>query len=122
MQRAHEIQHVTEPHKAYQVCVFDESQPDKDLYTFIAGMAVSETTGIPQGMIAHTVPEANFAVFEHRGLMDKMHQTYEYIFGIWLQENSYVMAEADSLEIYDERFIVDSPDSVFEIWVPVKKV
>lgn len=122
MQRAHEIQHVTEPHKAYQVCVFDESQPDKDLYTFIAGMAVSETTGIPQGMIAHTVPEANFAVFEHRGLMDKMHQTYVYIFGIWLQENSYVMAEADSLEIYDERFIVDSPDSVFEIWVPVKKV
>jgi predicted transcriptional regulator YdeE len=33
----------------------------------------------------------------------------------------YVMAESDSLEIYDERFKVEQPDSVLEIWIPVKK-
>jgi predicted transcriptional regulator YdeE len=51
-----------------------------------------------------------------------MYQSYEYIFGVWLQENGYQMAEADSLEIYDERFQPESPDSIFEIRIPVKKV
>jgi len=72
-------------------------------------------------MIAHIVPAARYAVFEHHGLLDKMHQTYEYIFGVWMPENGYVMADADSLEVYDERFKVGKDDSVFEIWVPITK-
>ncbi len=121
MQRMAEIKHVAAPDKAYQVCVFEDANPEKEAYTFIAGLEVSDMTDLPDGMLAHTVPQAEYAVFEHLGTMDKMHQTYEYIFGVWLPENGYVMAEADSLEIYDQRFKVNEPDSVFEIWVPVKK-
>lgn len=121
MQRANEIKHVAEPTKAYQVCVFDASNPDAEEYTFIAGMSVGDNSEIPSGMISHTVAGATYAVFEHHGLLDKLHQSYEYIFGVWLQESGYVMAESDSLEIYDERFKVEQPDSVLEIWIPVKK-
>jgi len=58
---------------------------------------------------------------QRHGSMEKMHQTYEYIFGVWLAENGYQMAEADSLEIYDERFNPEGADSVFEICIPIIK-
>lgn len=118
--RATEIQNVADHHKAYQVCIFEDADPGSDEYTFIAGMEVKESSPIPENMIAHTVSAATYAVFEHHGLLDKMHQSYEYIFGVWLPENSRQMAEADSLEVYDERFKVGSEDSVFEIWIPLK--
>lgn len=121
MQRAHEIKHVADPGKAWQVCKYEGSDPDAEIYTFIAGMEVSEPVDIPEGMIAHTVKAAEYAVFEHHGLMDTMHKSYQYIMGVWLPESGYVMAEADSLELYDHRFKVESEDSIFEIWIPVRK-
>ncbi|MDD2596625.1 MAG: AraC family transcriptional regulator [Candidatus Cloacimonetes bacterium] len=116
-----EIKDVIDPTKAYQVCVFDKSDPAAEEYTFIAGMHVNDEAKVPEGMIAQKVPAAEYAVFEHHGSLEKMHQTYEYIFGVWLAENGYQMAEADSLEIYDERFNPESADSVFEIRIPISK-
>ncbi len=121
MQRAQEIKNVSDSSRAYQVCRFDDADNEKEEFTFIAGMEVSNASDLPEGMIAHIVPAARYAVFEHHGLLDKMHQTYEYIFGVWMPENGYVMADADSLEVYDERFKVGKDDSVFEIWVPITK-
>lgn len=121
MQRHEEIKLVKDPSKAYQVCVFDKSNPSAEEYTFIAGMEVSDISQVPPAMITHRVPAAEYAVFEHHGSLEKMHQSYEYIFGVWLQENGYQMAEADSLEIYDERFNPQSSDSIFEIWIPIVK-
>jgi len=40
MQRHEEIKLVKDPSKAYQVCVFDKSNPSAEEYTFIAGMEV----------------------------------------------------------------------------------
>ncbi|MDZ4122057.1 MAG: AraC family transcriptional regulator [Candidatus Cloacimonadaceae bacterium] len=120
MKRAQEIPHISDPHKAYQICLFQDADTANEEYTFIAGMEVSETSQVPPNMIAHEVPAAQYAVFEHHGLLDTMHQSYEYIFAVWLPENAWEMAEADSLEVYDERFKVGKEDSVFEIWIPLK--
>jgi len=119
-ERYAEIPNVTDPGRAYQVCVFEAPSPTEE-YTFIAGMEVSDISQVPPAMITHRVPAAEYAVFEHHGSLEKMHQSYEYIFGVWLQENGYQMAEADSLEIYDERFNPQSSDSIFEIWIPIVK-
>lgn len=119
--RVQEIPAVADQGKAYQVCVFQDSDPEAEIFTFIAGMEVDNTSSIPDGMIAHEVPEAHYAVFEHHGLLDTLHKTYEYIYAVWLPDSGYQMAEADSLEVYDERFKIGSEDSVYEIWIPVKK-
>jgi len=121
MQRHEEIKLVKDPSKAYQVCVFDKSNPSAEEYTFIAGMESSSLEQIPEGMMGHRVKAAEYAVFEHHGLLDKMHQTYEYIFGVWLAQQGLELAEADSLEVYDQRFKPGQEDSMFEIWVPVKR-
>jgi len=119
-QRYAEIPNVTDPQQAYQVCVFESPSPTEE-YTFIAGMECSSLDLIPDGMSGHQVKAAEYVVFEHHGLLDKMHQTYEYIFGAWLAQQGLEMAEADSLEVYDERFKPGQEDSVFEIWVPVRR-
>lgn len=119
--RCEEIPHVCEKDKAYQVCLFEGSNPEKEEYTFIAGMCVDNLAEIPSGMLGHVVKAAQYAIFEHRGKLDKLHQTYQYIFGVWLQENAWIMDEADALEIYDSRFIPESDDSLLEIWIPIKK-
>jgi len=120
MSRVQEIPNVSDHQKAYQVCVYDDANASEEIYTFIAGMEVSAIDLVPDGMIAHRVPKAHYAVFEHHGLLDTLHQSYAYIYGVWLAENNYELAEADSLEVYDERFKVGEEDSVFEIWVPLK--
>ncbi len=120
MKRVQEIKNIADPTRAYQVCVYDDADPSGEKYTFIAGMEVSDISEVPVNMMVRKVPEAKYAVFEHHGLLDTMHQTYQYIFGVWLEENAYQMAEADALEVYDERFKVGEEDSVFEIWIPLK--
>jgi AraC family transcriptional regulator len=122
MQRMKEIKHVSNPEIAYQVCIYSDADPEKEGYTFIAGLEVDDVSDVPKGMMARTVKPAEYAVFEHHGLLDKLHQSYEYIFGGWLQENGYQMAEADALEIYDHRFKMESEDSILEIWIPIKKI
>ena len=119
--RVGEIKNVLDGGRAYQVCVFEGANHEAEEYTFIAGMEVENLNDIPEEMIGHTVPTADYAVFEHRGTLDKLHLSYEYIFGVWLRENGYLMADADSLEVYDERFKVGQEDSILEIWVPIKK-
>ena len=119
--RVQEIPNILDQSKAYQVCVFEDANPEKEEYTFIAGMEVKDVSTVPEGMLSHKVQEAHYAIFEHKGLLDTLHKTYEYIFAVWLPDSGYQMVDADSLEVYDERFQVGNPESVFEIWVPVKK-
>ncbi len=117
--RVSEIEDICEPTKAYQVCVYNPKDPSSESYTFIAGMSVKEADRVPEGMMAHHLKGGEYAVFEHHGTLETLHQSYQYIFGVWLSENSLIVAEADSLEVYDERFKVGQQDSVFEIWIPV---
>jgi len=123
LKRMDEVPNVTETEKAYQVCVFEPktSSSDPESYLFIAGMAVSSLEMVPEGMIAHQVPAAEYAVFEHKGALDTLHKSYEFIFGVWLPENELEMAEADCLEIYDERFKYGEKDSILEIMIPIKR-
>ncbi len=122
--RCHEIPNVIEKDKAYQICVFEprSGNADPESYLFIAGMVVSSIDQVPEGMVAHEVPAAQYAIFEHKGALDTLHKTYEYIFGAWLAENKCVMAEADCLEVYDERFKYGEEDSILDIYIPITKL
>ena len=43
-----------------------------------------------------------------------------YIFSQYLPQSQYRMLTADVLELYDHRFKDEAPDSVIEIWLPVR--
>jgi len=90
-------------------------------FTYMAGRIVNKVGELPQGMTMREVPAADYAVFEHKGPLDTLQKTYDYIFREWLPASEYDMAPQDDFEWYDYRFKWGQPDSIFEIWIPIKK-
>ncbi len=88
--------------------------------TYFVGREVSTLDRVPEGMVAHTIPLSLYAVFEHKGDISLIGNTYGYIFGRWLISGNYRPAMHHSFEQYDERFKHGSEDSIIEIWVPVE--
>lgn len=100
----------------------EEYNPDtmEGMYYFV-GDEVKPETEMPEGFMRHKVPGAYYAVFEHKGKIDYIGKTYDYIYNIWLPKTNTKIVDQDSFELYDDRFIPNSDKSVMEIWIPVLK-
>ncbi|MGC9362707.1 MAG: GyrI-like domain-containing protein, partial [Candidatus Syntrophosphaera sp.] len=88
-------------------------------YMYFAGVEVEDGMKVPEGAKIHKVPAGHYAVFEHRGDIASIGETYDYIYGKWMYESGRKPARQDMFELYDERFEPGSGESVVEIWVPV---
>lgn len=97
---------------------FGDFDPDY-CYDYIAGIAVESFDDIPDGMITHTIPASKYAVFTHKGKLDKLEETYQYIFKKWKQQTDLKIKESDQFELYDNRFIEDDDKSEMDIYIPV---
>ena len=56
----------------------------------------------------------------HKGTLDKLHDIYHYLYAEWLKNSDYEFCPTAEIEWYDNRFIFASPDSEFDIYIPVK--
>jgi AraC family transcriptional regulator len=60
----------------------------QDLIDYVAGMAVSdETAPMSDGLVVRKIPTAQYALFKCP--VEKIGQTYQYIFGKWLPNSLY---------------------------------
>jgi len=75
-----------------------------------------------EGLQRLDVPEQTYACFIHKGPIYTIGDTLTAIFRDWLPNSEYCHTGGPELELYDERFAFDHPDSVMEYWVPVRKV
>lgn len=108
---------------ALGICYFEDcgEMTDETPFTYLAGMEVNPGQAVPEGMVARDVPTAEYAVFEHHGSLENLHNTYNAIYGQWMPHSGYERSQVDDFEVYDERFKFGEPDSIMEIWVPVSK-
>jgi len=106
---------------ALGVCFYEPNYEKDSPFTYMAGWIVTQVGDIPEGMTSRTVPACDYAVFEHKGALDTLQKTYDYIYREWLPASEFEMAQHDDFEWYDERFKYGQPDSIFEIWIPIKK-
>lgn len=97
---------------------FQTNHPDECLY--VAGTEVTDFNFVPEGMVKKTIPGGRYAVFTHKGKLDNLEHTLNYIFGSWLPKSSEELRDAPDLEIYDERFKLGSDISELDIYIPVK--
>lgn len=88
--------------------------------SYMACVEVSDTSSVPEGTVARTIPAANYAVFTHKGTLDKLGDTFNYIYQTWLPKSGREMAVPHCFELYDQRFNPVSEDSELDIYVPVK--
>lgn len=81
----------------------------------------SETARPGKEMKRLDVPQQTYACFIHRGPISEIERTLTAIFRDWLPNSEYRHTGGPELELYDERFAFEHPDSILEYWVPIEK-
>lgn len=101
---------------------FDFTKFDEDMqFSVLVGVEVSSFADIPPGMVAKTLAGGKYAVFTHKGRVDTLRITYDYIWGTWLSCCGYEVDLRDDFEFYDERFLgPDNEESEMSIYIPLK--
>lgn len=101
--------------------------------TYLLGVIVEDFSKVTSDMVTAEVPEAEYAVFttvpidtvddpEQKKFAQVINQSWEYIFSEWFMKNDYEYDEEKlDFEFYDERCHF-RPDTVMEIYVPIKKL
>jgi predicted transcriptional regulator YdeE len=117
--RAGEIKHVKPRSAAYGICRMVPDAPAGE-FEYVASFSVNQTDEIPAGMVTRHVPAHKYAVFTHNGSLDKLRETYNYIYQVWAQQSGYELTGDIDFEYYDQDFKDFAPDSKFYIYVPVK--
>jgi AraC family transcriptional regulator len=75
---------------------------------------------VPRGMVELEIPGATYAVFEHEGLPKDIDLTVSYVYSTWLMRSGMRHTYGPDLEIYDERYQPDSPNSIVLYAIPVR--
>jgi AraC family transcriptional regulator len=89
-------------------------------FFYLAGVIVSDIKDLSEGMTYRKVMKHKYAKFTHRGTLEKLGDTYNYMYGQWLPKSAYDVDEiAPEIEWYDNRFMPDSANSAFDIYLPI---
>ncbi|MHC8363453.1 GyrI-like domain-containing protein [Pseudomonas sp. LS2P72] len=101
----------------YGICC----NPDgKGGFEYIAGVEISKLDDLPDKYRWVEVQPQHYAVFEHKGSLDQLPQTFQYIWKTWLPQSGYQAADAPEFERYSEDFNPKLNTGVLEIWLPLK--
>lgn len=87
-------------------------------YTHIVAVEVNDPSVIPDGMIAHDVPEGKFLRFLHQGDESGIDATYTAI-NEWLDLNGYTDAREYDIERWGDLDNLHKANNVIEIYAPI---
>ena len=85
-----------------------------------AAVEVTDFNIIPEGMETHTLPGGLYAVFIHKGAASEGAKTFQYIFGTWLPNSTYLLDDRAHFEILGDKYKNEDPTSEEEVWIPIK--
>ena len=101
--------------KTYGVCY----NANAGEFDYLTGVAVSNTSQLPEGLSEFQVPAQKYAVFSHLEHISKIRDTIEAIGKDWLPTAAY---EPTGTPAFFERYQNFNPETGFgdtEIWVPI---
>jgi len=106
---------------AIGLCITPEITPPEGGFEYVAGLPVTAVEEVPEGFVVRHVPDHTYAVFAHKGDLASLGATYAYIYENWLPQSGYQLADRIDFEYYNEDFKDFAADSVFYIYIPIKK-
>lgn len=110
-----------DPGECYGVELYDKDfMPGQDWYYFVA-VQVRDLEEIPSLLFAKRFPACRCAVFAAVGGVPKLGAVFGYIYNEWLPASGYAMAYPWDMEVYGEQFKGDEPESVVEVYIPIKE-
>jgi AraC family transcriptional regulator len=118
-QQAASVPNRTKNCNYYGVCFMEEGEANNSFH-YLSGLEVSSFAIIPEGMKGKEVKAGKYAVFTHKGTLANLKETYDNIYSKWIPEAKLSPVDGIDFELYDERFVMDSPDSEFDIYVRIR--
>jgi predicted transcriptional regulator YdeE/DNA-binding transcriptional MerR regulator len=107
--------------ECYGLCFSNVKDAKEGEFEYIAAVEVADDKDIPAGMVYREVPAHKYAVFTHHGKLDKLGETYQYIYNTGLpQAGMQVHADRYDMEVYDKDFTPNSDDSKLYIYVAIQ--
>ncbi|WP_051685503.1 GyrI-like domain-containing protein [Clostridium sp. KNHs205] len=103
--------------KLIGLCEYMPDITDDSEFSYMACIEVLSTDNLPMGMNAKIIPCTKYAVFTHSGTVDRLKETYDKIYGVWLPLTGSQLAEADTLEIYT---LQSSNNYKLDIYIPLR--
>lgn len=88
-------------------------------FYYMAGVAVSATTAVPDDLRLVHLPLQDYAVFTHQGPVSQLFQTMCTIYQLWVPQAGDVLADAACFERYGEDFDPRTGLGTIEIWLPI---
>jgi AraC family transcriptional regulator len=93
-------------------------------FEYLAGVEVSDFSGLPAELSQVSIPAQKYLVFTHREHVSTLWQTCDSI-GKWLPHSGYehtdpVAGAPDFFERYGEDFNPQTGTGGMEVWVPIK--
>jgi AraC family transcriptional regulator len=108
----------------YSIEIYDRSHDFNDFnldteFEKWAAIEVSNFDIIPEQMEACTLT-GMYAVFLYKGDASDARTTFEYIFGTWIPNSDYILADRAHFEIMGAKYKLNDPSSEEEIWIPIE--
>lgn len=100
------------------ICEYYPDITDESEFSYIACTEAAPSKQFPLGMISRRIPSSKYAVFSHHDSIHHLKDTYQFIYGVWLPESGYELAELDTIEYYEHN--EDHSDCELEIYIPIK--
>ena len=108
-------------HTAYGVSLF-KGAGDCGCEYYLAGVEVSDFSGLPGELSLVSIPACKYAVFPHREHVSKLWNTIDAIGQKWLPNSGHdIAADAPGFfERYSEDFDPQTGTGGMEVWMPIK--
>lgn len=125
MPRRNEIRNI-EGQELYSVEIYGDTRffenfdPPKE-YEKWAAVKVKDHNHIPDGMLALTIPEGDYAVFQYKGKPSEAYRSYQYIFKNWFPKSKYDLDDRPHFALMDDRYRGEDPSSEEEFWIPITR-
>ncbi|MDQ0723490.1 putative transcriptional regulator YdeE [Paenibacillus sp. W4I10] len=87
---------------------------------YAACVEVGEVGKPPAGMVDKVLPPTTYAVFSHKGSIERIQDTIQYIYGTWLPKSGRLRMNQPEFVRYDHRYLGPlNEDSEFDIYIPI---
>ena len=108
---------------AYSICETRQTvyTADGDVtFSVMGGSPVPDFRNLPEALAQPPLRPGKYAVFTHRGSLEKLLQTYQYIYGTWLPSSGQRLDDRDDFEVYERKVLaMEDPENEVKLYIPV---
>jgi AraC family transcriptional regulator len=102
----------------YESDYFHKFSPETEFERW-AAVEVVDFINVPSDLDTFIIPSGLYAVFHYKGLSTD-NSIFQYIFGTWLPNSTYLLADRPHFEVLGEGYKNNDPTSEEEIWIPIQ--